>query len=212
MRSQRIFIGKKDSDLLYNFNNAIEKLNGIITRQQIEEYGEDMTTETLHTLLMGGEAIRLRMVEKFNTSLGGVIFPAERRQKESVYTDLLSSYTVLCDKARAIVRDFAYIPVECYVIDGNGQISYDKIPVNKIFDEQTNIYIDRPEQIEAYEAAVKASEALKALDAIAGKYGFNALSERKSILDLSNYDVYPLCIAECHPDGLMMRKHPLLGN
>lgn len=169
----------------YLFDQAIVKLRELVTADKVGEYGEELTTAFIRELLQGGGAIRTRMLDKFNTSLSTITFPAERRQKEALYDALLSQLDELTRKACKIIEDFKYIPIEAYTVGSDG-IGYDSEVIDKAFAEAGNVCISHPSQVEVYNAAQKAIAAIHELDVLAQKYGMYAVNKNnyRSIIDI----------------------------
>ena len=61
--------------------------------------------------MSGGTAIRARMTEKFNAALAPIVFPAERSQKEALYTSLLEQFNEICRKVQKRFESFGTVPV-----------------------------------------------------------------------------------------------------
>lgn len=161
----------------YSFNQAMYKLRELVTADKVAEYGEELTTAFIRELLQGGgHDIRSRMLDKFNASLAAVSFPAERRQKEALYGDLLSQFDELTRKACKTIGDFKYIPIEAYTVGPDGIECTPEI-IDKAFADAGNVYISHPSQIEVYNAANKAIAAIHELDVLAQKYGMYAVNK-----------------------------------
>ena len=126
--------------------------------------------------MSGGTAIRARMTEKFNAALAPIVFPAERSQKEELYTSLLEQFNEICRKVQKRFESFGTVPADCYTVDSNGQVTFDSEVAEAVFSEAANLYIDDPQQIELYNAALKALSALQELDTLARKYGMYAIN------------------------------------
>ena len=79
-----------------------------------------------------------------------------------------------------------HVPADCYTVDSNGQVTFDSEVAEAVFSEAANLYIDDPQQIELYNAALKALSALQELDTLARKYGMYAINRTnyRAIIDM----------------------------
>lgn len=53
--TKRICIGASDTTFRQDFEKMLSKLQGIISRQKVEEFGIELNTEVLQDLIAGGE-------------------------------------------------------------------------------------------------------------------------------------------------------------
>ena len=171
---------------MYEFRSAVDKLREIVTPAVLAEFGEELTADNLRDIMSGGTAIRARMTEKFNAALAPIVFPAERSQKEELYTSLLEQFNEICRKVQKRFESFGTVPADCYTVDSNGQVTFDSEVAEAVFSEAANLYIDDPQQIELYNAALKALSALQELDTLARKYGMYAINRTnyRAIIDM----------------------------
>ena len=222
-RTERICIGSESDNGLsrLQFDRAVSELSALITSDVVAEYGEELTTEFLHDLLTGGADTLQRITDKCNESLSALQFPAERRQKEILYTDLLKSFAELCRQARKKVEDFGFVPIDAYRVQG-GSVEYDRAVVDALFAEQSKIYIDTPQQIEVWEATQKAFAALQHLDKLAQRYGMYAINENnyRAIIEVNiemsptmgilggvrTLCIRPFAVQQAHDGGLFATK------
>ena len=168
---------------MYEFRSAVDKLREIVTPAVLAEFGEELTADNLRDIMSG---IRARMTEKFNAALAPIVFPAERSQKEELYTSLLEQFNEICRKVQKRFESFGTVPADCYTVDSNGQVTFDSEVAEAVFSEAANLYIDDPQQIELYNAALKALSALQELDTLARKYGMYAINRTnyRAIIDM----------------------------
>lgn len=171
---------------MYEFRSAVDKLREIVTPAVLAEFGEELTADNLRDIMSGGTAICARMTEKFNAALAPIVFPAERSQKEELYTSLLEQFNEICRKVQKRFESFGTVPADCYTVDSNGQVTFDSEVAEAVFSEAANLYIDDPQQIELYNAALKALSALQELDTLARKYGMYAINRTnyRAIIDM----------------------------
>ena len=73
--------------------------------------------------------------------------------------------------------------------------------------EASNLYIDKREQIEVYNQALKVLGEVKKLEEIASKYKCAAFGSRGVLALIPNKEIVivPGNVVDCHPDGLWMR-------
>ena len=62
----------------------------------------------------------------------------------------------MATKAKSTMSDFRFIPIECFYVDDAKSIELDK-QGEIILNEASNLYIDKPEQIEVYKQALKST-------------------------------------------------------
>ena len=167
---------------MYEFRSAVEKLREIVTPAVLAEFGEELTADNLRDIMSGGTAIRARMTEK----LAPIEFPADRSQKEELYTSLLEQFNEICRKVQKRFESFGTVPADCYTVDSDGQVTFDSEVAEAVFSEAANMYIEDPQQIELYNAASKALSALQELDTLARKYGMYAINRTnyRTIIDI----------------------------
>lgn len=218
---KKICIGESSTNhMKWQFEKAVESLQTLITPETVAEYGEELTTEFLRDLLLGGDTIRKRMLDAFNVSLAGTVFPVERRQKEQMYTGVLASFDELCRKAKKVVSDFYYIPVDAYKVDG-GKVCYDTTIALPLIEETGKTYIDNAQQLEVWEAARGALSALQNLDTLAQKYGMYAINNNnyRTIIDIDiemspsmgilkavrTLRINPFAVQQAHDGGLFSK-------
>ena len=112
----------------------------------------------------------------------------------------------MATKSKSTMSDFRFIPIECFYVDAAKSIELDK-QGEIILKEASNLYIDKPEQIEVYKQALKVLDEVKKLGDMADKYKCSAFGARGILTILPNDEmvIVPGNVVDCHPDGLWMR-------
>ena len=146
--TKRICIGVGSNTFRSDFEKMLSKLQGVVTRQKIEEFGIELNTEILQDLIAGGENTGKTVLERLNKDLlDDASLPIIRRQKEQMYNQLLQEFEQLKVDIHKSVKNFPYILPEMYFIGDDGWIHAQE-EAFALCDEQGKIYIDKPEQIE----------------------------------------------------------------
>ena len=209
--SKKICIGQKDTSYTtYQFNSMLNKLQGVINGGVLEEFGLPFDNEILQDVLAGGASTREKVVKRLNDELFGDFLPVIRREKEKIFNELLQNFGEMVKNVRSLFGDYSFIPAEYFTTDGCF-IQVDQQAHDTIAD-QGKIFIDQPEQIEAWESAKKAVFALQELHDIVSKYGINALGDKGVIEYYDGIEYRPFAIKECHPGGIFTKRlSDLLG-
>ena len=115
--TKKICIGSGDTTFRRDFEKMLSKLQGIISRQKIEEFGIELNTEILQDLIAGGENTGKTVLERLNKDLlDDASLPIIRRQKEQMYNQLLQEFELLKVAVHKLVKDFPYVLPEMYFI------------------------------------------------------------------------------------------------
>ena len=204
--TKKICIGSGDTTFRRDFEKMLSKLQGIISRQKIEEFGIELNTEILQDLIAGGENTGKTVLERLNKDLlDDASLPIIRRQKEQMYNQLLHEFELLKVAVHKLVKDFPYVLPEMYFIGDDGWIHAQE-EAFALCDEQGKIYIDKPEQIEVYHQAIKAIDEINKLQEMAAKYYCSALGHRAVIgFEKDTARLYPGALIECHSSGIFVR-------
>ena len=105
--SKKICIGSGDTTFRRDFEKMLSKLQGIINRQKVEEFGIELNTEVLQDLIAGGENTGKTVLERLNKDLlDDASLPIIRRQKEQMYNQLLQEFEQLKVAVSKSVKDF----------------------------------------------------------------------------------------------------------
>ena len=203
-----ICIGVGETTFRQDFEKMLSKLQGIINRQKVEEFGVELSTEVLQDLIAGGENTGKNVLERLNKDLlDDVSLPIIRRQKEQMYNQLLQEFEQLKVAVHKSAKDFPYVLPEMYFIGDDGWIHAQE-EAFALCDEQGKIYIDKPEQIEVYHQAIKAIDEINKLQEMAAKYACNALGYRAVIgFEKDTARLYPGTLIECHSNGIFARMY-----
>ena len=206
--TKRICIGVGETTFRQDFEKMLSKLQGIINRQKVEEFGVELSTEVLQDLIAGGENTGKNVLERLNKDLlDDVSLPIIRRQKEQMYNQLLQEFEQLKVAVHKSAKDFPYVLPETYFIGHDGWIHAQE-EAFALCDEQGKIYIDKPEQIEVYHQAIKAIDEINKLQEMAAKYACNALGYRAVIKKKKDTArLYPGTLIECHSNGIFARMY-----
>lgn len=206
--TKRICIGVGSNTFRSDFEKMLSKLQGVVTRQKIEEFGIELNTEILQDLIAGGETTGKTVLERLNKDLlDDASLPIIRRQKEQMYNQLLQEFEQLKVDIHKSVKNFPYILPEMYFIGDDGWIHAQE-EAFALCDEQGKIYIDKPEQIEVYQQAMKTIDEINKLQEMATKYACNALGYRAVIgFEKDTAHLYPGTLIECHSNGIFARMY-----
>lgn len=114
--TKRICIGVGSNTFRSDFEKMLSKLQGVVTRQKIEEFGIELNTEILQDLIAGGENTGKTVLERLNKDLlDDASLPIIRRQKEQMYNQLLQEFEQLKVDIHKSVKNFPYILPEMYL-------------------------------------------------------------------------------------------------
>ena len=123
--TKRICIGVGETTFRQDFEKMLSKLQGIINRQKVEEFGVELSTEVLQDLIAGGENTGKNVLERLNKDLlDDVSLPIIRRQKEQMYNQLLQEFEQLKVAVHKSAKDFPYVLPEM-------QSAHHSIPENR---------------------------------------------------------------------------------
>lgn len=207
MKQERILIkeGYK-SQLGISFHYAMEKLREALTCEKLQEVGLTLDSETLIDVLTGGGKTEAKVRKMLKEQLlSGYQLPAIKRSNEELAEKLLKDFMKTVATAKYVMNDFRFIPAEYFYVDGVGRIEVDK-QGEAVLKDASNLYIDKPEQIEVYHAAQEVIKAVEKLDALAVKYKCSAFGSHAVLVRIgSHLEVNPDGVVDCHPDGLWMR-------
>lgn len=208
MKQERILIAENyNSRLDYNFHSAIGKLRETLTNDKLEEVGLTLDSEALRDILSGGGETEAKVREMLNEQLlSGYQLPAVKRSNEELAEKLLKDFLKMVSAAKSTMSEFRFIPAGCFYVDGAGRVELDKQGTN-ILKEASNLYIDKSEQIEVYNQALKVLDEVKKLEEMASKYKCAAFGSRGVLAMIPGNEivVVPGNVVDCHPDGLWMR-------
>lgn len=208
MKQERILIAEDyNSRLSYNFHSAMAKLRETIAYNKLNEVGLSLTTEIVRDIISGGDETEIKVREILKEQLlSGYQLPAVKRSNEDFAEKLLKDFLKMVVAARSAMSEFRFIPAECFYVDGVGRIELDK-QGEEVLKEASNLYIDKREQIEVYNQALKVLGEVKKLEEIASKYKCAAFGSRGVLALIPNKKIVivPGNVVNCHPDGLWMR-------
>lgn len=208
MKQERILIQEEyNRQLGYNFHVAIGKLRETLTNDKLEEVGLTLDSEALRDILSGGGETEAKVREMLNEQLlSGYQLPAVKRSNEELAEKLLKDFLKMVSAAKSTMSEFRFIPAGCFYVDGAGRVELDKQGTN-ILKEASNLYIDKSEQIEVYNQALKVLDEVKKLEEMASKYKCAAFGSRGVLAMIPGNEivVVPGNVVDCHPDGLWMR-------
>ena len=154
MKQERILIKEGyNSQLGINFHYAMERLRESLTNDKLKEVGLSLTTEVLRDILSGASETETKVRNTLNEQLlSGCQLPAVRRNNEVLLEKLLSDFLKMIAVSKSAISEFRFIPAECFHVDGTNRIEISQ-EGERILKEASNLYIDKPEQIEVYRAA-----------------------------------------------------------
>lgn len=208
MKQERILIAEDyNNQLSSNFYSAIRQLRKTLTNEKLGEVGLTLDSNVLRDILSGGNETETKVREKLKEQLlNGYQLPAVKRSNEELTEKLLKDFLIMATKAKSTMSDFRFIPIECFYVDAAKSIELDK-QGEIILKEASNLYIDKPEQIEVYKQALKVLDEVKKLGDMADKYKCSAFGARGILTILPNDEmvIVPENVVDCHPDGLWMR-------
>ena len=208
MKQERILIAEDyNNQLSPNFYFAIRQLRKTLTNEKLGEVGLTLDSNVLRDILSGGNETETKVREKLKEQLlNGYQLPAVKRSNEELAEKLLKDFLIMATKAKSTMSDFRFIPIECFYVDAAKSIELDK-QGEIILKEASNLYIDKPEQIEVYKQALKVLDEVKKLGDMADKYKCSASGARGILTILPNDErvIVPGNVVDCHPDGLWMR-------
>ena len=207
MKQERILIKEGyNSQLGINFHYAMERLRESLTNDKLKEVGLSLTTEVLGDILSGASETETKVRNTLNEQLlSGCQLPAVRRNNEVLLEKLLSDFLKMIAVSKSAISEFRFIPAECFHVDGTNRIEISQ-EGERILKEASNLYIDKPEQIEVYRAAQEVLNASEKLQSLASKYKCNAFNHRAVLALVGGHlEIIPDGVADCHPDGIWMR-------
>lgn len=208
MKQERILIAENYNRRLdYNFYVAIGKLRETLTNEKLGEVGLTLDSEVLRDILSGDGETEAKVREMLTGQLlSGYQLPAVKRSNEGLAEKLLKDFLKMAAAAKSTMSEFRFIPAGCFYVDGAGRIELDKQGADML-KEASNLYIDKPEQIEVYNQALKVLDEVKKLEGIASKYKCTSFGSRGVLTMLPGNEIVvrPDNVVECHPDGLWMR-------
>ena len=170
MKQERILIAEDyNNQLSSNFYFAIRQLRKTLTNEKLGEVGLTLDSNVLRDILSGGNETETKVREKLKEQLlNGYQLPAVKRSNEELAEKLLKDFLIMATKAKSTMSDFRFIPIECFYVDAAKSIELDK-QGEIILKEASNLYIDKPEQIEVYKQALKVLDEVKKLGDMADK-------------------------------------------
>lgn len=208
MRQERILIQEEyNRQLGYNFHVAIGKLRETLTNEKLGEVGLTLNSYVLRDILSGDGETEAKVREMLTGQLlSGYQLPAVKRSNEGLAEKLLKDFLKMAAAAKSTMSEFRFIPAGCFYVDGAGRIELDKQGADML-KEASNLYIDKPEQIEVYNQALKVLDEVKKLEGMASKYKCTSFGSRGVLAMLPGEEIVvrPDNVVECHPDGLWMR-------
>lgn len=201
---KRLCIGESSLvDRRGEFNNALRELKKVLIKTELEEYGLPFTDEVIKDLILGGIKSHETAEKNLKKELfSAVMLPALRRERQKMFDELMAGFGALCERISNTGASRFRNLAEFYSVSEDGTI-YAKQEAYDIMEDETKIYIDKPEQFEVYELASKIISDVARLDELARKYYVTAIGCQNSILHL-NFGVLSYsagAITGCHPDA-----------
>lgn len=197
-------IGKHNSNEYAIFQFNFQETQHLITPEELSEFGLSFDTQTVRDILFGGVECRRIITETIMQEMSCVKIPALRREKESILVELMQRFNTFIGSVSARMGSYSFLTPDCYIVPEGVSIIELSDEVREIFARRDAIIITEESQLKAYELALKAGEAIKALADHTEKYGISAINARISALN-SEGNINPEVIEECKQGGAFIR-------
>lgn len=208
-KKERICIGKTSYDWKWQFKNHLEAIRGIFTPEKVESLNLEFSTEILQDMMSGGESTIRKVMEKINNDLlNSTELPVFRKEKERIYKEYLEDLKSFAKSLKRKSIDFSCVLPEYYCIVHDTNL-VDVLPeAFNAIDEQSKIYIEDPECIEAYNQAQKVIKEIEKLKELVKPYSCDVFGRRGVLNVFENADEVEISIGairECHSNGVWCR-------
>jgi len=176
MTKEKLLIGKSSGT---EYRNSISltstKLTVLLPR--LREIVKVDTAETWQDILSGATRTRSELKANIETELSQISIPVFRDEMKVKMNTVIETFEELVNKvANSFNLNPSFIPRSFYQLSGNSIVCSKE--ADTLIDEETNIYISDPEELQAYELCQKVAPLLTELYGICHKYRmglFNSL-------------------------------------